>query len=245
MIPLIKPNITDDNEMRFILKCKCNIKNLTFELINKHYFSKNISKELIKNENLMEDECNDDSLIVEFNEFIDKLKNNNKFFLTLKNNFINFLQSKIEKIKKLFDKIQLINEHFEIISKFLINSYENINKNYSTIKNIKYYLNNEINTISEKDIKNIIIKNRLDKSIQNLKDIIYSFSPIPKKNENLTYISTLDYNYNNQVMLKYNKFILFSYKQTIYIHSMDLNNIAFLHKNAHIIQHIQKLMNKF
>lgn len=96
IIPLIKPSITKNKELKFLLKCKCKITFLSLDQINKYYYSKNIDPNSIINEILMGDIKNDDSLLIKFNEYLSRIKNNNKYFFEVKNNFINFLQSKIE-----------------------------------------------------------------------------------------------------------------------------------------------------
>ena len=50
IIPFIKPNISENYEMKFIIRCKCNLDYLTLEQMNKRYYSKNINNKDIINE---------------------------------------------------------------------------------------------------------------------------------------------------------------------------------------------------
>ena len=50
-IPLIKTKIFD-NDMKFMVKCKCNFNYLTLNQLNKNYYLKNINKKYIKNEKI-------------------------------------------------------------------------------------------------------------------------------------------------------------------------------------------------
>ena len=79
IIPLIKSTITDNKELQFILKCKCNINCITLEEINKKYFTKNIEKKHIINEVLIDDIETDDSLLLKIKEIL--TNNKNKFFM--------------------------------------------------------------------------------------------------------------------------------------------------------------------
>ena len=134
IIPLIKSTITDNKELQFILKCKCNINCITLEEINKKYFTKNIEKKHIINELLIDDIETDDSLLLKIKEILSKIKNNNKQLLIIKNKIINFLCQKMKEIEYLYDKTIKINENLEILILTLIKSYETINSNYSNIK---------------------------------------------------------------------------------------------------------------
>ena len=134
IIPLIKSTITDNKELQFILKCKCNINCITLEEINKKYFTKNIEKKHIINELLIDDIETDDSLLLKIKEILSKIKNNNKQLLIIKNKIINFLCQKMKEIEYLYDKTIKINENLEKLILTLIKSYETINSNYSNIK---------------------------------------------------------------------------------------------------------------
>ena len=204
IIPLIKSTITDNKELQFILKCKCNINCITLEEINKKYFTKNIEKKHIINEVLIDDIETDDSLLLKIKEILSKIKNNNKQLLIIKNKIINFLNEKMKEIEYLYDKTIKINENLEKLILTLIKSYETINSNYSNIINIKYLTN--INCEHINDDMNILINEKeFNKSIQGSIDIINKHIYVP--NDELQNISQLWRSFSKELKI-YNKELL-------------------------------------
>ena len=74
-IPLIKISFDDNKKMRLLTKCKCNIKQLTLEEINKLYYSKNINHKLIINNKKTIEK--DNSLLLKEKEIINIIKEKN------------------------------------------------------------------------------------------------------------------------------------------------------------------------
>lgn len=140
-IPIIKMILKKDYKLNYILKCKCNMKILSPEQINKFYYSENIDKEVIKNKKEISE--NNDLLIEELKSNIDIVKHNNETLLYLKNEIIRYINLKIKDLEKTCYKIQKINENYMHFAKILKNAYETFPSNYSNLMNINNIFNEE------------------------------------------------------------------------------------------------------
>ena len=228
IIPLIKPNLTDNKEIKFMLKCKCHINYLTLEQLNKNYYSKNIEQKNIINEKIMEDMNNNDSLLFKMEETLNLIKYNDNALSSLKNRFIDYLNISINKIDKLINKIKKINKYIEKTALIFINSYKIINSNYSNIKNIQYIINNKFKKIDENDFNNIFIDNKINLSIENITKYLNKIIPIQPYNEQVEFISKIDFKAVQAFNLS-NDFILLSGLRSLLflsINSFGLTKIA-------------------
>ena len=177
LIPIIKPNISENKVMKFMIKCRCHINYLTLEQMNKNYYFNNIDKKDIINEKIMSD-IDDEYSINDINNLLNKMKHNNESLLKFKTIFLDFMNKKIIEIEKLFDKLKIIYINFEKFAKILIKSYVCINSNYSNIKNIKFNSYNKYEIIDKKDFEESLNENSIDSSIQNTKNFINQMIPI-------------------------------------------------------------------
>ena len=109
-IPIIKMILMKDYKLKYILKCKCNMKILSPEQINKFYYSENIDKKVIRNKKEISE--NNDLLIEELKSNIDIVKQNNETLLFLKSKIIEYINLKIKDLEKICCKIQKINENY-------------------------------------------------------------------------------------------------------------------------------------
>ena len=221
IIPLIKPNLTDNKEIKFMLKCKCHINYLTLEQLNKNYYSKNIEQKNIINEKIMEDMNNNDSLLFKIEETVNLIKFNDNALSSLKNRFIDYLNISINKIDKLINKIKKINKYIEKIALIFINSYKVNNTNYSNIKNIQYIINNKIKKIEENDYNNIFIDNKIDLSIENILKYIDEIIPIQPHNEEVEFISKIKFRADQAFNLSNDLILLRGYSLLLFL---SINN---------------------
>jgi len=140
-IPIIKMILLKDYKLQYILKCKCKMKILSTEQINKFYYSENIDKKVIRNKKELSE--NNDLLIEELKSNIDIVKQNNETLLFLKNEIISYINSKLKDFEKICDKIKKINESYINFVEILKNSYEIFPSNYSNFANINNIFNEE------------------------------------------------------------------------------------------------------
>ena len=223
IIPLIKLNKTDNKDIKYMVKCKCNINYLSFEEIHKKYYIKNLDPKYIINEKLINDIENDDSLLLKIKEIITKIKNNNKQLLLMKNTILNFFNEKMKEIEYLYNKTIKINENLEKLILILIKSYEYLNFNYSNIKNIKYQTN--INLLDINNKYPLIDERIFNKSIQNSIDLLDEILPNAKEElEELEKKSNGFQNYVKDLKTNNNQLFLQSI-DSIYIYLInDLNS---------------------
>ena len=241
-IPLIKISFDDNKKMRLLTKCKCNIKQLTLEEINKLYYSKNINHKLIINNKKTIEK--DNSLLLKEKEIIYIIKEKNDLLSKLKKEVIDFFNEKLKEVIKLFDDIKTINDNYEQLFYTLLKSYKSLPDNYSNICNLKN--NFEFKIISKKNendnfnkknpfesdseeesneeerekidekeyVKNI--KNKINISVDKFKKIINKFTP---SDSNL--IKSNPFNFGNcyghiQQILKISNNILFIRKDSLF-----------------------------
>ena len=140
-IPIIKMMLIKDYKLKYILKCKCNMKILTAEQINKFYYSENIDKKVIRNKKEISE--NNDLLIEELKSNIDIVKQNNETLLFLKSKIIEYINLKIKDLEKICCKIQKINKNYIHFAEILKNAYETFPSNYSNLMNINNIFNEE------------------------------------------------------------------------------------------------------
>jgi len=133
-IPIIKMVLLKDYKLQYILKCKCKMKILSTEQINKFYYSENIDKKVIRNKKELSG--NNYLLIEKLKSNIDIVKQNNEALLFLKNEII-------KEFEKICDKIKKINENYINFIEILKNSYEIFPSNYSNFANINNIFNEE------------------------------------------------------------------------------------------------------
>ena len=219
-IPLVKANITENKDIKFIVKCKCGINYITFDQINKKYYTKNINNLSIANEKIMEDIKNDDSSLSEMKKTIDIIRNNNNFLDIIKEKSVNYLKSKIREIELLFDKVKNINDIFEKTSLTLIKAYECIKSNYSNIKNIQLNAYNNIVKINKTDINFIIRENDLHSTLNNIESFINAIIPVHKHNTNLKRISKITEN-TSKILKISNELLFLGKKDFLYIYSIN------------------------
>ena len=140
-IPIIKMILIKDYKLKYILKCKCNMKILSPEQINKFYYSENIDKQVIRNQKELSE--NNDLLIEELKSNIDIIKQNNETLLFLKNEIISYINLKIKDLERICSNIQKINENYIHFAEILKNAYETFPSNYSNFMNINNIFNEE------------------------------------------------------------------------------------------------------
>ena len=136
-----KNDTKKDYKLNYILKCKCNMKILSPEQINKFYYSENIDKKVIKNKKEISE--NYDLLIEELKSNIDIVKHNNETLQYLKNEIIKYINLKIKDLEKTCYKIKKINENYIHFAQILKNAYEIFPSNYSNLMNINNIFNEE------------------------------------------------------------------------------------------------------
>ena len=222
IIPLIKSNITDNKDIKYMVKCKCHINYLTLEEINKKYYTNNIEKKYIINEKLIDEIENDDSFLLKTKEILSKLKSNNKQLSIIKNDIINFLNKKMKEIEYLYDKAIKINDNLEKLILILINSYESLNNNYSNIKNIKYLMDIEFIDINDK-IYPLIDEIKFNKSIEKSINLIDRILPI--QNEEFEDIYELSESGCKELKMYNNKLLFILKDDSIFIYPInDLNS---------------------
>ena len=218
IIPLIKLNITNNQDIKYMVKCKCNINYLTFEEINKKYYMKNIEQKNIINEKLLDDIEDEDSSLLKIKEILSRIENNNKQLSIIKNEIFNFLNEKMEEIEYLYDKTIKINENLEKLILTLINSYECLNSNYSNIKNIKYQTDIDFIDLND-DIFPVIDEKKFYKSIQDSIDLIDKILPTPY--EELENISELCPFLSKELKLYNNELLFLQTDDSICIYPLN------------------------
>ena len=225
LIPFIKANITEKNDIKIIVKCKCHCNYLNAKEINKNYYSKNVPQTSIINTVVSEKIENEDSLISKIKNIHNIVENNINLLPIIKCKFINFLNSKINQIEKLFEDSKRINEEFDIIILNLINSYENMSSNFSNIKNIKNNLYENIKKMNEDIVNKIIIQDKIDLSIKNAQNLIDEIIPIKNK-EQLEHISSINDN-TSKILKLSDELLIVNRTNSLCIHSIkDLNPIV-------------------
>ena len=179
IIPFIKPNITINKDIKFMIKCKCHLDYLTFEQMNKRYYTKNIESKNIINEKINENIKNNGNILTKMNKLFYKININNKAIPNLKKKFLDFINNKIiKKIEELFDKTLIINQTFLKFAEILKKSYECLDSNYSNIKNIYFNNLNNFGISNKKKFLELLNENKLDLSIYNIKKYIQDLIPI-------------------------------------------------------------------
>ena len=222
IIPLIKSNITDNKDIKYMVKCKFHINYFTLEEINKKYYTNNIEKKYIINEKLIDEIENDDSFLLKTKEILSKLKSNNKQLSIIKNDIINFLNKKMKEIEYLYDKAIKINDNLEKLILIVINSYETLNTNYSNIKNIKYLMDIEFIDINDK-IYPLIDEIKFNKSIEKSINLIDRILPI--QNEEFEDIYELSESGCKELKMYNNKLLFILKDDSICIYPInDLNS---------------------
>ena len=222
IIPLIRSNITDNKDIKYMVKCKCNINYLTLEEINKKYYINNIEKKHIINEKLIDDIENNDSLSLslKIKEIHSKIKNNNKQLPIIKNDIISFLNKKMKELENLYDKAIKINDNLEKLILILINSYESLNTNYSNIKNIKYLT--DIDFININDFP-LYDKINFDESFKD--SIKFIDRVLPIQNEELEDILKLSESSCKELKIYNNKLLFIQKDDSICIYPInDVNS---------------------
>ena len=124
IIPFIKPNITENKEIKFMVKCKYHNDYLTYEQMNKIYFSKDIDKKDIINEYKFLEIKEDKYLKDEMVTLLNKIRQNRDSLPKVMNKFLDIINSKVKEIEQLFDKLKVIYNNFEHFAQILIKSYE-------------------------------------------------------------------------------------------------------------------------
>ena len=224
-IPLVKAFVTIDKDIRFMVKCKCSNKYITFNELNSNYYSKNIDKSYIKNNNEIEDIKKDGLLVSNMKEMLKKMNTNNKNLNKMKNIVINFLNSIVKEMEKIFDNVKRTNENFEKIAKILIESYESIGSNYSNVVNLIYNTYNNYNVIDIKKIEILNDKNKIHLSMENIMHYIEEILPIKKFSNNLEYITDLKLEPSKMLRVS-NEFLLLKTYNYLCIQPIkDLNKI--------------------
>ena len=138
-IPMIKLLLEKKDKIKYIIKCKCHIKNSTQSQINKHYYYENINKNLIVNEKEIQHNQYNDLLINELKNNINIVKQNNESLITIKQEIANYINNILKEIDQLMYQI----EQYLQFSEILIKAYESYPSNFSNIINIKNIFNNE------------------------------------------------------------------------------------------------------
>jgi len=187
IIPLIRPNILDNKNINFTVKCKCNTKFLTYDKLYHNYYSKNIEQKNIINAKIFKEiKENKEPILQKIDETLRTIRYNNDKLIRFKNKFIDYMNSFINEINNSINNLMNINENIEKTSLIFMNSYKDISTNYSNIANIHFILDNKINKINEKDINTLFIENNFKKTIDNIKNYIDEY---PLINQQLKYFS--------------------------------------------------------
>ena len=246
-IPIIKANL-DVKKLKFNIKCKCNIDYLTFNQMNKKYYSGNIElKNIINNEKTNENINKDkNNIINRMNEIIDKIKINNNSIPIIKNMFIKFLNSQIKIINNLFELLNNINKDYEKFALILIKSYECLNSNYSINKNIDINLYEKLKTINIDDSKTMLDKKGFN-AISIFTKKIYELIPIDLNFEQVKYMNKGGYT-DYKILKISNKYLLSGINnhkyQYLYIISMNnLENIVKINSPSLIYIDLDKQKN--
>ena len=230
IIPLIRPNILDNKNISFIVKCKCNTKFLTYDKLYNNYYSKNIEQKTIINTKIVEQIIEDkEPILQKIEEFVNTLRSNNDKLMRLKNKFIDYMNSFINEIKYFINKLININENIEKASLIFIDSYKIINTNYSNITNIHFILDNKIKKINERDINTLFIENNCNKTINNIKEYFDKYIQI---NQQLKYFSYVEIDDIFDIIILSNELILMQGKEYLYFFSIkDLEIIGKIKSN--------------
>ena len=236
IIPLIRPNILDNKNINFIVKCKCNTKFLTYDKLYNNYYSKNIEQETIINTKILEQikeiKENKEFILQKIEEILNTIRYNNDKLIRFKNKFIDYMNSFINEINNSINKLMNINETIEKASLILIDSYKTISTNFSNITNIHFILDNEINKIDENDINNLFIKNNFNKTIEKIKEYIDRHIGT---NQQLQYFSEVEVDDIFDIIIYSNELLLMQGKKYLYFFSIKDLKIIGKFKNEFLI----------
>ena len=222
-IPFIKPNITINKEIKFMIKCKFHTDYLAYEQLEKTYFSKDIDiKNIINNRNISEIKKNI-YLKGEMTKLLNKIRHNSNSIPKIKNKFLDIINSKVKEIEQLFDKLKVIYNYFEKFAQILIKSYECDNTNNSNINNLKFNIYEKYKTIEKEDFEEILDENKIDSSINNIKNYIDEIIPINYDFEQVKLVQDELYFY--QAFKITDEFLLVRNEDSLYIHKIDDSQI--------------------
>ena len=105
IIPLVRPNLLDNKNINFTVKCKCNTKFLTYDKLYNNYFSKNIEQKTIINEKIFEGIIeNKEPILQNIEEIVKTIRYNNDKLIRLKNKFNDYMASIIDEINNSINK---------------------------------------------------------------------------------------------------------------------------------------------
>lgn len=105
---MIKLLLEKKDKIKYIIKCKCHIKNSTQSQINKHYYYENINKNLIVNEKEIQHNQYNDLLINELKNNINIVKQNNESLITIKQEIVNYINNILKEQASLCIKLNNI-----------------------------------------------------------------------------------------------------------------------------------------
>ena len=222
IIPLIKAHIFN-TDINFTVKCKCNTYHLSYEKLNKDYYSKNIEQKNIINAKIAEDIKNKESLSDKIEDVLKIIRYNKDKFIEVKNMFddyVNYINSIINKMDDLFKKANKINENIENLALILINSYKNLSTNYSNINNIHYIINNDFKKIDEDKFNTKYLFNE-DNFNETMNDIITFIERNLPINQQLEFVSDIKLPNINDFLILSKKLLLLYGKESINFVSMN------------------------
>ena len=143
-IPIICANVDENDQIKYLIKCKCRLKNFNLEKLNKLYYYDSININSILNGEILDKPEIDNSLLLKINKCKIYFENINETLTDNKNYILNILKTKYEEFKEVFNSVINKNNEYNNLINRLIDSYKLIPSNYSNILNIKNIIHSQI-----------------------------------------------------------------------------------------------------